>query len=527
MYKLLILLTLSMLMGCSAEEQLSKTDQHQAAAYPEIDASIEWFGGTMEEAFALAESTDKPLFLYWGAVWCPPCQEIKHTVFKSQTFINLTAAFIPVYLDGDTDRAQSWGEKFGVKGYPTMIVFNPQGKEVTRIPGGIDVSRYNGVLELSLNEMRPTSELIEMALDDPDLLKDSDFFQLAFYSWGQDTSAVPEGTNEAELFYLLSNKAPDEELSSRFYMAYVNAMVSANEESIDQTEGVTLPEGDRVFDRLKSILSSNELTLACWDTLAYTAEEIVSLPVFTQTERDELETLWADQLFSLRFAESLSKTEKLAGWFPSLYLLTKDEQSLSTELQDQLRQEMQKVDAATPDSYERMTVINQISHVYREANLDKDAQLLLLAELDKSVSPYYFMSGLASLAEKDEKFEEAVDWRRKAYEHSVGEATRFQWGTSYVLAMIRMSSEEETTINTQAIELLAAFSDSSELFSGRNFRTLRRLNKNLQKWQLPQGSVATAFHEQIKAFCAVQIEESTESQNCRSLFVEDTLVQAS
>ena len=58
-----------MLMGCSAEEQLSKTDQHQAAAYPEIDASIEWFGGTMEEAFALAESTDKPLFLYWGAVW--------------------------------------------------------------------------------------------------------------------------------------------------------------------------------------------------------------------------------------------------------------------------------------------------------------------------------------------------------------------------------------------------------------------------------------------------------------------------
>ena len=109
----------------------------------------------------------------------------------------------------------------------------------------------------------------------------------------------------------------------------------------------------------------------------------------------------------------------------------------------------------------------------------------------------------------------------------MGEATRFQWGTSYVLAMIRMSSEEETTINTQAIELLAAFSDSSELFSGRNFRTLRRLNKNLQKWQLPQGSVATAFHEQIKAFCAVQIEESTESQNCRSLFVEDTLVQAS
>lgn len=518
-----------MLMGCNAEDELSKTDLHQAASDPAKDASIEWFGGTMEEAFVLAESLDKPLFLYWGAVWCPPCQEIKHTVFKSQAFINLTAAFIPVYLDGDTDRAQPWGEKFGVKGYPTMIVFNPQGKEVTRIPGGIDVSRYNGVLELSLNEMRPTSELIEIALDDPDLLKDSDFFQLAFYSWGQDTSAVPEGTNEVELFYLLSKKAPDEELSSRFYMAYLMAMVVANEESIDLADSVDLSagEGDRVFDRLISILSSNELSLACWDTLAYAAEEIMSLPVFTASERDELATRWADQLFSLRFTESLSKTEKLAGWFPNLYLLTKDEQSLSSGLQDQLRQEMQKVDAATPDSYERMTVINQISHVYRQANLDKDAQLLLLAELDKSASPYYFMSGLASLAEKDEKFEEAVDWRRKAYEHSVGEATRFQWGTSYVLAMIRMSPENETAINTQAIGLLAAFNDSNEPFSGRNFRTLRRLNENLQEWQLPQGMASMAFHEQIKAFCAVQIEDSTESQNCRSLFVEETVAQAS
>ena len=145
---------------------------------------IPWFEGSVAEAFNLAAAANKPIFMYWGAVWCPPCQEIKHTVFKSPEFIAQSKLFIPIYLDGDTERAQSVGEEFGVKGYPTMIIFSPQGEEVTRIPGGIDISRYNSILLSSLDTLRPTRMLVQLALNSPNQLLASDFRQLAYYSWG-------------------------------------------------------------------------------------------------------------------------------------------------------------------------------------------------------------------------------------------------------------------------------------------------------------------------------------------------------
>jgi len=485
------------------------------------DASIEWFGGSIQAAFDSAESEAKPVFLYWGAVWCPPCQEIKHTVFKSQEFIRLTRLFVPVYLDGDTDEAQAWGEKFGVKGYPTMIVFNSAGEEMTRIPGGIDISRYNTVLELSLNQMRSTADLVQIALADSTRLSADEFYQLAYYSWFQDTSAVPDDTDKAELFLRLSTSAPEGELSNRFYMNYLLALTEKND--LEETGQDKLDPA--IARRLEVILSSTSLTLASWDSLAYYMEEILALPVIDDAHKASLAELWANSIFDLRFDEALSRAEKLAGWVPKLQLATRDDQPLAEDLREMLQAELKAADEATPDSFERQSVINQISHIYREAGLVNDAKGLLLAELEKSASPYYFMSGLGSLAEKDDHFEEALAWRKRAYENSVGVATRFQWGANYVLAMIRMAPEDHQAIAAGAKALLSEFDVSGELFAGRNFRILKRLNDNLRSWREEQKPETLTFEPEVEKLCDDQKEASLQQQNCRSLFVEDPSIE--
>ena len=538
MVKLLLVVTFLALAGCESETDISSPAASVSAtssiADVRTDASIEWFDGTIEEAFKIADGEARPLFLYWGAVWCPPCQEIKHTVFKSQEFIQLTRLFVPVYLDGDTDEAQAWGEKFGVMGYPTMIVFNPSGEEITRIPGGIDITRYNTVLELSLHRMRSTADLVQVALEDATQLSADEFYQLAYYSWFQDAAAVPESADRAKLFLGLSTSAPEGELSDRFYMNYLLTLVEENEveeneaeesgketldaETIAADASITDP---MITERLKTILSSSSLTLASWDSLAYYMEEILALKAITDVDKGSLARLWENSLFELRFDESLSRAEKLAGWLPKLQLATADGQPLSGDLQKLLRAEMASVDEATIDSFERQSVINQMSYIYREAGLVGDAKDLLLAELEKSASPYYFMSSLGSLAEKGDNFDEALSWRKQAYENSVGEATRFQWGANYVLAMIRMAPEDQEAIEVQSSALLLEFHQSAELFVGRNFRTLKRLNEKLLAWQEARNQDGLVFESEVEKLCDDQKEDSLQYQNCRSLFVED------
>ncbi len=482
-------------------------------------ATISWFDGSVSDAFASAKSLDMPLFLYWGADWCPPCQEIKHTVFKSRRFIAQTESFVPVYLDGDTEEAQALGGKFAVKGYPTMIVFSAAGREITRIPGGIDISRYNDVLELAMNSITPTADLVTRVVSAPETVTEAHLKQLAFYSWGQDHKALPKDYTP-ELFLTMSELARDEVSSARLYMQYLYEVASAHESQGADGEGSPQPEMVVGADeKVTQILDSDALLLANWDVLAYYTTEL--LPHIAVAEsRAALEDKWRQRLRALSGHSSLSVAEKLGGILPTLelYFLEDKDRSLDPELKQWVLTATQSADSATQNSYARQSVVNQINHILQAANLVDEAKSLLLRELERSASPYYFMSSLASIAEKEDNIVEALNWRRKAYENAVGSATRFQWGANYVRAIIRLSPDDEALIQTTAIVLLDEVQSSSDVFAGRNFQVLRSLNEQLSSWQTEREQTLLAeFRMAIDRRCQHQAKGSTEASNCASL----------
>ena len=472
-------------------------------------AGIDWFDGSVEEAFALSKAENKPLFLYWGAVWCPPCVEIRSTVFKSQRFIAMTRLFVPVYLDGDTERAQDWGDRFGTQVYPTMIVFNPQGEEVTRLNAGIDISAYNDVLETSLERMRPIRELARTAMAAPNALSEAEYQQLAYYSW-YDDKALPDNA-PPDFFLRLSDAAASKNprAAARLYLQYA-AVAGGEGQHVDP-------------DRITAILSTPELLFAAWDYLTG-PEQILPALAGDQARLDELKPLWADTMRQQRTDERLTIKNRLYGWRPWLVFHFEGDPEKSRPLPEDvveaIRADGAAATASVAGTHARQSVINALSNVYMLAGMTADARALLTAEIEKSGTPYYFMGSLAYLEEQSGSPSVAMDWWQRAYEAAEGPATRIRWWTRYVEALTRLEPGATAKILDVALYPFDPSQGMETLLSGANFRNLERASAALRQWDGAYHSAQSAlgaFRKAIADYCGGVNAATEESGRCDSL----------
>ena len=174
----------------SVAAALACTAAPPAQAAPGLPSTnVAWLAAAadadVERAFASARSAKKPVLLYWGATWCPPCNQLKATLFNRQDFAELSRHFVAVHVDGDRPGAQKLGSRFKVSGYPTMVLFGPDGQEITRLPGEADAPQVMAVLQAGLAAGRPAKALLAEALKGQ-ALSANEWRSLAFYSWDTD-----------------------------------------------------------------------------------------------------------------------------------------------------------------------------------------------------------------------------------------------------------------------------------------------------------------------------------------------------
>jgi thioredoxin-related protein len=444
------------------------------------ETGISWYKGDVDSAFGVAKAEKRPVFLYWGAVWCPPCNQVKATIFNRQDFIERSRFFVPVYIDGDSPSAQRLGARFKVSGYPTMILLKPDGTEITRLPGEVEAEQYMRVLTLGMNGARPVKQTLAAALaHDGAKLTPEDWRMLAYYSWETDEQQLLNKEKLAAALQRVAQACPADqpETAARLKLQALVAAAKAKN---------TKPRHDKsATAQLMPVLADPQLARENFDLLVYYPGEVVNLVTPPKSPaRARVVAAWNAALERLIADTSLSTADRLSVVDAEVALAKLDapKATLADALLKTVREEAARADRETSDPYARQAVISGAAEVLENAGLGDESDALLKRELTRTHYPYYFMLGLVANAKKRGEKSAAVEWAEKAYTAAEGDATRLQWGASYINTMIDLAPEDSARIERAALKVIGELDPTPDTFYERNRRSLERIGKKLAAW---------------------------------------------
>jgi thiol-disulfide isomerase/thioredoxin len=474
---------------------------------------INWYEGDVDAAFAFAKVNNKPLFLYWGATWCPPCNQVKATIFNRQGFIERSRFFVPVHIDGDSAGAQKLGERFKVRGYPTMILFKPDGSEITRLPGEVDADRYLQTLTLGISANRPVRQTLQAALAGGKLSAD-EWRLLAYYSWDTDEQQLVNGKDLPATLKRLAAASPAGDIANRLALsALVAAAKPEAAGAVDKTAAAA---------QLNKTLADARSSRENMDILTNYSAELVQLASDPKSAA-RAKLLAAANLAMQRLSvdASLSKTDRLSALAAQVSLARIDnpDGALPPALLKEVKQKVAQADRATTDAFERQSVINTAAHALSDAGLLDDSDSLLKAELKRSHAPYYFMLSLASNAKKRGDKAAAINWYEQAYQAAQGPATRLQWGVAYLSGLLELAPQDEARIEKVAHGLFQELGSTQNAFYERNRSVLERLGQKLTAWNNGGSHQAAVgrLRGQLDGVCAKLPAADAQRATCQGL----------
>ncbi|MBB5204897.1 thioredoxin-related protein [Inhella inkyongensis] len=465
----------------------------------------------VEAAFAAAKDAKKPVLLYWGAKWCPPCNQLKATLFNRADFIEQSQAVVPVMIDGDLPGAQKLGARFKVRGYPTMILFSADGQELTRLPGEADAARVVKLLQMGMAGGRAIKTVLADAQAGK-ALKPSEWQLLSYYSWDTDEAMLVEAKQRGALLQrLASAKGVPADARTRLSLKALAA-------------GAAPAKGDAAL--LAQVLKDPKQVRQHLDVLSNNADDLVrALHAKPSAERTAL-VQQLDAALSRSQADSqLARADRINCLIARVSLAridlpaTETAPKLDAALLNEVRGLANLMDREIKDGYERQAVMTSVGHVLGLSGLWAESDAMLKANLAKSHSPYYLMNQLGANARKTGRKEEALSWFEQAFNKSEGPATRLQWGSTYFENLVKLAPQDSARIEKLAAQLIAEAEKDKGAFYERSARSLQKVSEQLLAWSKASNGAAVVgrLQGQLGAVCGKLDRADAQRGTCEAL----------
>jgi thioredoxin-like negative regulator of GroEL len=492
-----------------------------APATPAGAASeVQWLDvtgeGDVDKAFAAARTQKKPVLLYWGARWCPPCNQLKATLFNRQDFIERSRSVVAVHLDGDIPAAQKLGTRFKVRGYPTMILFSPEGGELTRLPGEADAAQVLQVLQLGMASGRPIKAVLADARAGK-ALPATEWRLLAFYSWDTDEDALVPAAERAAVLGKLAAACPPAEAEAGTRLL-LKSLVEAD-------DAKPAPVAPGVRDRVLALLGDAAASRTHMDVLTNAGPDLVkALAPQPGADRQKLAAALDAALVRLQADATLSRADRMTALYARVDLARLDQKDpkhpkLPAALVAEVKAAAHAADVEINDPYERQAVVTEAGSLLAEAGLWKESDALLVASLPKSHSPYYLMSELGRNAREQGRTADALKWYQQAFDKSDGPATRLQWGASYLTALVDLAPQDGARIEKVASTVIGEAGQQSAAFYERSGRVMKKVGEKLVKWNAggKHADTMKRLQAQLDGVCAKLPAGDEQKAGCGSM----------
>ncbi|MBM4251611.1 MAG: thioredoxin family protein [Deltaproteobacteria bacterium] len=488
----LIAAHIALVSGAHASSENAASPTHQIPGSP-------WYGGSLTAALAEAKAKHKHVLLYWGAVWCPPCNELKSQVFSQEKFATLMRPMIAVALDGDSEEAQAWGEKLRVQGYPTVLLLAPDGQELMRLPTAVNMDEFEAALVNALKHPGGLQAALERGL--AGTATPDDWKLLANVPWHEESDASRSGDLISKLRILVINipRALTEE-RAKLVALLLTTLTGTHPQDAGASEAPKL-----AAQELKWLLSDPVATIAARSLFAYSTDVLVWTYPTNDSHEIDADQLWLKAATLVAGAKESSLDTRLwASVAPmQVYRARHPGEKMPSELRALVMREVARSDEAAKTSYERKAVITGAATLLRDIGDLDGARALLANELKHTDTPWYLLASAAHLEKAAGNDTAALALIAKARKAAKGRASKLQWTQADITMTASIQNPKQLARLTQLVkDFYRNATTLEDGFQGRNARTAAKVASAIQPF-LGQRPIKKAIENASKR-CARQ-----------------------